>query len=285
LVYSFILHIAVSVGLLRFLISLFTGSKNAGSEAHRVSMQITLIFGSCFFTTYLVTAITRLIGVRNFLKISRKLLSVGSFVNYHEATAFSNAVIALHVVVFVNCCIRQTVAWVGNGCQLYLLHFNISSLIRDTVTNFTAVQFLYFVFTLHRHFVLLNSCLNDAVLFTVKSSYNVPLNFRTLSDFFPKRYSVISSLRDILYRHLILCDILELINSSYSLQFLVFIASKFGYATISLYVYFVSIFDLSLFPFHSSASLITLGGCEVLQLVAVVYCCHSASDQVGVIGN
>jgi hypothetical protein len=282
LVYSFILHIALSVGLLPFGIRLFTDSNNASSEASRVSLQIRLVFGSWFFTMYLITAITRLIGVRNFFKISRKLLSVGLFVNYHEGTAFSNAVIALHVVLLVSFFIRHFVAWMGNNCQLYILHFHICGLIRDTVTGFAAVQFLYFVFTLRRHFILLNTCLNDDVS-TVKSSYNVPLNVRTLSDFLSKRYSVISSLRDMLYRHLILCDILELINSSYSLQCLVFIASKFGYVTVLLFIFFVSMFDRSLFPSYSFASLIPLGGYEVMQLVIVVYCCHSASDQVGVI--
>jgi len=37
-----------------------------------------------------------------------------------------------------------------------------------------------------------------------------------VSDVLPERYSVISGVRDILYRHVLLCDILELINSSYS---------------------------------------------------------------------
>jgi hypothetical protein len=283
LVYSFIFHIAVSVGLLRNGIRIFTDSKNASSEARRVNLQITLIFIFCFSTTYLVSAITRLFGVRNFFKISHKLLSVGSFANYHEGTAFSNAVIALHFVLFVNYCIRHSVSWMENNCQLYLLQFHICSLIRDSVTSFAAVQFLYFVFTLHRNFMLLNSSLNDLVVSTVKSDNNFPLNVPTLSDFLPKMYSVVSCLRDILYRHWMLCDILELINSSYSLQIMVFIGSKCGYATVFLFMLFLSMFNGSLFPVHSFPSLITLGCYEVMQLVTMVYCCHSASDQVGVI--
>jgi hypothetical protein len=104
-----------------------------------------------------------------------------------------------------------------------------------------------------------------------------------VSGFSAGRYSVISGLRDILYRHLILCDILELINSSYSLQVLVFVGSKFGYATIFLYIFLSSKFDPSLFPIHYFAPLVTFVIYEVMQLVTVVYCCKSASCQVGVL--
>jgi hypothetical protein len=96
LFYSIILFIAVSVGQLCFGIRLFTDSKNASSDRIQVNLWILLIFVSCVFTTYFVTAIARLIGQLNFFKISRKLLSVGSFLNYHEGTIYSNAVIALH---------------------------------------------------------------------------------------------------------------------------------------------------------------------------------------------
>jgi len=75
----------------------------------------------------------------------------------------------------------------------------------------------------------------------------------------------------------------ELINSSYSVQFLALIGSKFVYATISLYLLFFSIFDRSLFPVGSFAYLIPLGGFEAMQLVTLVYCCKSASFQVSII--
>jgi hypothetical protein len=211
------------------------------------------------------------------------LLSVGSVLQYHEGTTFRKAVIVLHFVLLINYCIRNSVAWVGNNYQLHVLYFHISSMIRDTVISFTAVQLLYFVFTLRRHFMLLNSRLNDVVMSTVKSDNSFPLKVRTVSDFSSERYSGISCLRDILYLHLMLCDVLELINSSYSLQLLVFIGSKFGYATLSLYILFSSIFDRTLFPVYSFSSLVTLGSYEVFLLVTVVCCCKSACFQVGVI--
>jgi len=94
--------------------------------------------------------------------------------------------------------------------------------------------------------MLLNSSLNEVVVSTVKSQCIPSLKVRTVSDFFPQRYSVISGYRDILYRHMMLCDILELINSSYSLQVLALIGSKFVYETIFLYLLF---FRYSMVPY------------------------------------
>jgi len=68
---------------------------------------------------------------------------------------------------------------------------------------------------------------------------------------------------------------LELINSSYSLQVLALIGSKLVYTTIFLYLLFFSIFDSSLFPVHSFASHIPLASFEIMQLVAVLHCCQS----------
>jgi hypothetical protein len=99
-----------------------------------------------------------------------------------------------------------------------VLHTIVSGLICDTVTSFASVQFLYFVFTLRRHFVLLNSSLNEVVMSTVKSDNVFSLKVRKVSDFLPKRNSFISALRDILNRHVLLCDVLELVDSFYSLQ-------------------------------------------------------------------
>ena len=265
------------------MIGTFRESTNTSSMVYRVNLQIILILVSCIFITYFVSTITRLIGQRNFFKISRKLLSIGSFVNYREGSVFSNAVIALHVVLFLIYLIRYYVEWIRMKCMLVLLHFFISGLVCDTVTNFAAFQFLYFVFTLRRHFMMLNSCLNKVLVFTVKSEYIFPLKVRTVSDLKPEIYSVLSGVRDFLYRHLLLCDILELVNSSYSLQVLVLIGSKFVYATIFLYLLFFSIFDPSLFPTGSFTTIIPSGSFEVIHFVTVVYCCRSVCFQVSVI--
>jgi len=283
LLYSCIMIIAISVGQIRVLILAFMGSRYGSSEAYRVNLKILLIFGSCIFTTYLVFAITRFIGMHNFFKISRKLLSVGSFVNYREGTVFSNAFIALHVVLFVTYLIPCSFLLISSNCRFDLLHYLISGLVCVTVTSFGAVQFLYFVFTLRRHFMLLNSSLNAVVMSTVKSEGIISLKVRTVSDVLPERYSVISGVRDILYRHVMLCDILELINISYSIKVLAFIGSKFVYATIDLYLLFFSIFDRSLFPVGSFAYLIPPVSFEVMQLVTFVYCCKSVSFQVSII--
>jgi hypothetical protein len=264
---------------LRFVIGLFREATNVSSAA--VS-RILLILVLCIFTAYLCSAITRLIGLRNFFKISRKLLSVSSFVNYLDGTIFSNVVIALHVGLFVNNLIRYSVSWISKKSRLYFLHFFISGLVCDTVTSFAAVHFLYLVFTLRRHFMLLNSSLNEVVMSTVKSECILSLNVHTVSDL-SEKYSVISDVREIQSRHVMLCDILELINSSSSLQVLAFIGSKFVYTTIFLYLLFFSIFDHSLFPASSFTALMPFVSLEVIQLVAVVYCCKFACFQVSII--
>jgi hypothetical protein len=107
-----------------------------------------LTFVTYVFTTYFVTAITCLIGQRNFFKISHKLFSVCSFVKYHERTTFSNAVIALHVGLFVAYVFRYSMQWELTQCRIGMLHMFISSLVCETVTSFAAVQFLYFVLIL-----------------------------------------------------------------------------------------------------------------------------------------
>jgi hypothetical protein len=283
LVYSFIVLVVVSVGQLHFTISQILQSTNVISAAYSFNFQIMLIFVSSIFATYLISTITRLIGVRNFFKISLKLLSVGSFVNYHETTIFSNCVIALHVVLFITNIILYSFSWINKNCLLGLLDIFISAVICDTVTSFSAVQFLYFVFTLRRHFMLLNSSLNEVVMSTVKCGDTFSLKFLKVSDFLPKRNSIVSCVRDILHHHLMLCDILELIDSSYSLQVLAFIGSKFVHATIYLYLLFLSMFDLSFFPADSFFSLLPHLSYLVIQLVSAVYCCKSASFQVGII--
>jgi hypothetical protein len=80
-----------------------------------------------------------------------------------------------------------------------------------------------------------------------------------------------------------LYDILELIDSTYSFQLLAFIGSKFVYATIYLYLLFLSIFDLSFFPIPVISLLLLILSYLVIQLVSVVYCCKSASFQVCII--
>ena len=281
--YSFILIVTISLVQSLFLMGLVSDSTIASSAARRVHLRIMSILVSCIFVTYLVSTITLLVGQCNFFKISRKLLSVGSFVNYREGIVFSNAVIALHVFLFLIFLIRYSFVWIILNCRLDMLHFFMSAVVCDTVINFAALQFLYFVFTLRRHFMLLNSSLNDAVVSTVQSECILSLKVRTELDFLPGRYSFISALRDILYRHVMLCDILELINSSYSLQVLVLIGSKFVHATISLYLLFTSIFDRSLFPVRFVTPHIPLTTFEVIQLVTVLYCCKSACLQVSII--
>jgi hypothetical protein len=283
LFYCFTLIIAISVVQLHFVIFILRMISSENSDVHRVSVQITWILVSCIFTTYLISAITRLIGQRNFFKISRKLLSVGSFVNYREGTVFSNAVIALHVLSFVTYLLRYSVELIQSNGRLSMLLFVISAPVCETITSFAALQFLYFVFTVRRHFMLLNSSLNEVVVSTVKSECVLSLKVRTVSDFLPGRSSVNSGIRDMLYRHVMLCDIFHLISSSYALQVLALIGSKFVYATICLYLLFFWIVDRSVFIDRSFSPLLPLVIFEVMQLVTVLYCCQSATSQVGII--
>ena len=85
------------------------------------------------------------------------------------------------------------------------------------------------------------------MLSTMKSVGILSIKVRTVSDFKLERYSVVTGVRDILYRHLMLCDILELINSFYSLQVLALIGSKFVYASIFLYLFIYFFFDIRSF--------------------------------------
>jgi hypothetical protein len=189
----------------------------------------------------------------------------------------------LHFVLFVMYLIQSLFEWTSNKCRLDSLNFFISHLVCDTVISWAVLHFLYFIITLRRHIMLLNTSVNEVVVSTVKSECILTLEIGKVSNFFPDRYSVISGVRDILYRHMKLCDILDLINSSYSLQVLALIGSKFVYATLLLYLLFFSIFYRSLFPIFPFAPLITLVSFEVMQLVAVAYCCISASLQLSII--
>jgi hypothetical protein len=227
LFYSFILIITISVIRLHYAIGFYRVSTLVISAAQRVSLHIMMILVSCIFTTYLVSAITRLIGLRNFFKISRKLLSVSSFVNYREGTIFGYAVIVLHGVLLVTHLIGFSFQWTNRNYQLHVLHSAISGPVCDTVTSFAAVQFLYFVFVLLRHFMFLNLSFNEVVMSTVKSEGILSIKFPTVLDFLPEKYFVISGVRDILYHRLMICDILGLINSSNSLQVLAVIGSKY----------------------------------------------------------
>jgi hypothetical protein len=157
-------------------------------------------------------------------------------VNYRESTIFSSAVIALHVVIFVTYLIPVSFAWRSNNCRLYMLHFFISTLVCATITSFAALQFLYLVFTFRRHFMLFNSSLNEVVVSTVKLEDIFSLKVLRVSDLVTERYSVVSGLREFVNRQSLLCDVLELIDSSYSVQFLAFVGSKYLYATVCLYV-------------------------------------------------
>ena len=283
LLYSFILNIVISVIRLHILIDIFREVTNVSSEAHRVHMQIMLIFVSCIFTTYLVSTLTRLIGQRNFFKISRKLLSVGSFVNYREGTVFSNAVIAVHVVLFVTYLIPLCFGWISNNCRWYELPVFLSTLVCDTVTSSAALQFLYFVFTLRRHLMLLNSRLNEVGMSTVTSENIFSLKVPNVSELIPESYSVNSGLREFVNLHFLLCDVLQLIDSSYSVQVLAFIGSKYVYATVCLYVLFCTEFDLVDVVVPSFTVFTSVIIFEVVELVTVVYCCKFACFQVSVI--
>jgi hypothetical protein len=281
LFYYFILLNVICVAQFRFVIDLFRKITSVKSDALRVHLRIMLIIVSSVFITYLITAITRLIGARNFFKISRKLLSVGSFVNYHEGSIFCNAVIALHFALFIKYLFRFWIQLVHANYEVGALYFFITGLICEIVTSFAAVQFLYLVFTLRRHFMLLSSSLREVMVSTEMSEHDISLNVRTVSDFSPGIYSIISDLRDILYHHMMLCDVFELINTSYSLQVLAFIGSKFVSLTVLLYLVWWTFLDYSFSHVIFFAQLIALFSFEVIELVSVVYCCKAASFQVG----
>jgi hypothetical protein len=278
LFYSFILFIGISVIQFRFAIGLLRESARVNSEALRINYQILFSMIACILTTYVVSAVTRLIGKCKFFKICRKLLSVSSFLNYQESANFSNTVIAIHVVLFFTYLIQYFFHWTINEFRLNLLHFFISSFMCETVTSFAAIQSLYFVSTLRRLFMSLNSRLHVTVVSTVKSK-----EVRTVLDFLPEKYSVISGLREIRNHHVMLCDVLDLINSSYSLPVLALISLRFIFTTLGLYLVFFSILYPSAYSIHFYSSLPPVISFEVTQLVAVLYCCKCASFQVGTI--
>ena len=139
LLYNVILIITFSVFQSWLVIGLFRERTTVSSAKMHVSLQILFIMVACIFTTYLVSAITRLIGQRNFFKISRKLLSVSSAVNYREGTIFSNAVIALHFVLFV-ILIRYSLEWIRSDCRLDLMLFFFFSYLVSYVIPLPVLQ-------------------------------------------------------------------------------------------------------------------------------------------------
>jgi hypothetical protein len=280
LFYSFILFSAIFVIQFHFAIFLLTDIRNLNSETERVSKHIVLLLVACVLTTYIVTVITRIIGLCDFFKISRKLLSVASFLNYREGTNFSKMILVIHTVCFVSYLIRCSLQLINNSYLLNLLLFLISDMLSETVTSFAEIQFLYFVFTLGRHFKLLNSRLHEIVTSTMTSESIPSFKVHAISELFPTKHSVISALREILSQHVMLCDIFDLINRSYSLQVLAFICSKFVQATVLLYLIFFTIFDNFI---HSIRSLLPSMIFEVMQLVTVVWFCKYANFQVGIL--
>jgi hypothetical protein len=61
------------------------------------------------------------------------------------------------------------------------------------------------------------------------------------------------------------------------------LGSKFVHPTVILVILSYAIIDRSLHPVHSFVLLLPDFSFEIIQLVAVVYCCKSACVQVGVI--
>jgi hypothetical protein len=77
-----------------------------------------------------------------------------------------------------------------------------------------------------------------------------------------------------------LCDILDLINPSFTSPVLAFIGSKFVYTTVGPF-YFFSILDRTVFHVSSFVSLLPLDSYEVNMVVAMVLIRMPASFLVG----
>jgi hypothetical protein len=260
---------------------------NTHSEAHRINFQALLTLQAFILTTYVVSVITRLIRICNFFKISCKLHSVGSFLNYHEGTASFKTIIAIHSIFIVSYLGRSVFEWVIHNYPLNVLPFIISSMMCQIITNFAEIQFLYFVYIVRRHFMLLNSRLNEMVvsLSTVKSKEKLPFNRNNISEFSSVNNLVNCGLRDVLNLHMTLCDVLDSINSTYSLQVLALTGWKFLGVTVAFYLIVSVILDSTIKQVHSFPSLIAVISSEVTQLVTVVHCCKYAGFQVRVISE
>jgi len=130
--------------------------------------------------------------------------------------------------------------------------------------------------------MLLNSSINEVAVSTVKAENVFSLKVCTVSDLVPESYSVVSGLSEFVIRHLLLYDVLELIDASYSVHVMAFIGSKYLYAAVCLYVLFFTEFDLTDVVLYFPV-LISVMSFEIMQLVTVLYCCKSACLQVGII--
>jgi hypothetical protein len=108
-------------------------------------------------------------------------------------------------------------------------------------------------------------------------------NFDNMSVLSAENSHLNCGLHKLLKLHLALCDVLDIINSTYSLQVLASVGWKFINVTIALYLIFVAILDTTIIQAHSIPSLILSISFEATQLVIVVYCCKSVTSQVSAI--
>jgi hypothetical protein len=131
--------------------------------------------------------------------------------------------------------------------------------------------------------MLLNSRLNEMIvsLSTVKSKEIISFNGNNMSEFSAKNSLVNCGFRELLNLHETLCDVLEVINSTYSLQVLASVGWKFVNLTVSFYLIVSVILDNTIYQIQSFPSLIFSISFEATQLVLLVHCCNSASFQVG----
>jgi hypothetical protein len=256
-------------------------ARNGNSEVHRIYLQIVMSLHVYILIYYAVSAISRLTGVWNVLKILRRLHSVGSFMQNHDDTDFSKSIIAAHAIAIIAHVGKNIIGWVRINCRLDILPFFISCMLCLTVTSFAEIQFLNFVFIVRRHFVSLNSRLSEIITSRVKTQEIIPPNLDTTSELSLENSLVNRGLHELLNIHVTLCDVLDEIKSTYSLQVLASVGWKFVNITITLYLIFSVILDNTIFQVHSSPSLIFSISFEAMQLIMVVSFCKSASFQVG----
>lgn len=283
LFYSCVLFIAISVVQSYFVIHLLRERIHTNSDVSHVNIQIILSLNACIMTTYVLSAITRLIRMHNFFKISYKLRSVGSLINYHESTNSYNTVIAVHSILIIAYLGRSVMGWIRINCVLSLLPFFVSHVMCQIITSFADIQFTYFVFIVRTYFMLLNSRVNEvtASLQTVKSKECISFNRNNTSEFSAENSLVNCDFHELITIHDALCDVLDVINSTYSFQVLAMVGWKFLNVTIGFYLMLSVILDSKIYQVLSFPSLMFSISCEAMQLAVVVLCCNSTSFQVG----
>jgi hypothetical protein len=280
LVYSIVLFVTITVGQSHFIVFLMSENLLQHSNAERLQLGAVMCFVISLLSLYLVIVTTALVNHPKLFKIIRDLSTSESFVKEKKGyCALYYTIIAQHSVVFVTFVSRFFFEWIRSDCLLMMLSFSISCPICEVICIFVELQFLGFLSILHRNFIVLNSKF-DGISSEI-SSKGISFFSSDLLTVATDEGFIKCNLHDFVELHKTLCDISELINSTYSLQMLISVGRIFSNFTVGFYLIISSVIDDTVELIQSYLSLVSNICLQALHLFILAHRCNSACVEVG----